>query len=101
MALCPVAEQDLGHLKARFEEDIRRLIEETIKLAWSITIHTLSRKRTTTFRRPQAWITDQGAEVEVEVEVGRTADAAYVVVVVAMANVVKGTQCNSSQHNSA
>ena len=103
MALCRVAEQDLGHRKAPLEEDIRRSIEETIKLVWLITIHTSSRKRTITFRRPQAWITNLGVEVEVVAvaEAGRNADAAYVVVVVAMANVVKGTRCNSSQHHSA
>jgi hypothetical protein len=103
MALCRVAEQDLGHRKAPLEEDIRRSIEETIKLAWLITIHTSSRKRITTFRRPQAWKTNLGVEVEVVAvaEAGRNADAAHVVVVVAMANGVKGTQCNSSQHNSA
>jgi hypothetical protein len=101
MALCRVAEQDLGHRKAPLEEDIRRSIEETIKLAWLITTHTSSRKRTTTFRRPQAWITDLGPEVEAVVEAGLNADAAYVVVVVAMANMVKGMRFNSSQHNSA
>lgn len=101
MALCRVAEQDLGRLKALLEEDTRRSIEETIKLAWLITTHTSSRKRTTTFRRPQAWTTDLRAEVEAVAEAGRTVDAAYVVVVVAMANAVKGTRCNSSQRSSA
>ena len=101
MVLCRVAEQDLGHPEAPLEEDIRRSTEETIKLAWLITIHTSSRKHTTTFRRPQAWITELGAEVEVVAEPGRNADAAYAEVVVAMANLVKETQCNSSQHSSA
>ena len=81
MALCRVAEQDLGHPNAPFEEDIRQSTEETIKPTWLITIHTSSRKHTTTFRRLQAWITDLWAEVEVVQWIARRPGArAWVVV---------------------